>query len=153
MVQILRDAVAAGPLVDVARNLECPLCLALKRPRTARSVNLPLKATRFNEVVHMDFFSITVQNDNGPHRRYTLLSMMDEWAGFAQAFVLESGTAAEAKKALQQGWFKPYGAPKILHCDPDTVFRSEEMRRAIQRYCAQLRTTAAESPWQHGRIE
>ncbi len=101
----------------------------------------------------MDFFTIAVPNDNGPHRRCTLLSVMDEWSGFAQAFVLESGTAAEAKRVLQQSWFKPHGAPKILYCDPDTVFRSEEMRRVIQRYCAQLRTTAAESPWQHGRIE
>ncbi len=134
MVRILKDAGAAGPLIDVARTLECPLCLALKRPKTARSVALPIRARRFNEVVQLDIFNINVSNDGKVRTRYTLLSVMDQWSGLAQAQVLPAGTAAEVKQALQQIRVKPYGAPRVLYCDPDSVFRSEEIRRVVQRY-------------------
>ncbi len=77
MVQILKDAGAAGPLIEVARTTECPLCQAMKHPRQPRAMNLPPKAKRFNEIVHMDFFHVTVQTDTGP-KKYLLISMLDE---------------------------------------------------------------------------
>ena len=50
---------------------------------------------------------------------------------------------------VQAAW----GLLGIFFRDPDLVFWSEEMRRIVQRYCTSLRTTVAESPWQHGHIE
>ena len=102
-------------------------------------MNLPPKARRFNEIVYEDFFHETVQTDIGP-RKYVLISMRDEWNGYAQVAVLEAAATLEARKAMSALWFSPYGAPRHLFCD------SEEMRHMALRYCTSLRTTAAESP-------
>ena len=109
-------------------------------------MNLPPKARCFNEIVYEDFFHETVQMDSGP-RKYLLISMRDEWNGYAQVAVLEQAATLAARKTMSALWLSPYGAPRHLFCD------SEEMRHMAQRYCTSLRTTAAESPWQHSRIQ
>ncbi len=137
LVQILKDCGAAKPLIDAVTNLECSLCNAIKRPRTVRNVRLPMRARSFNQNVYLDMVHINIKREGKQLEKYDVLTAMDEWTSYTQAWVLPEPTAECVKLAFQSGWSKPYGAPVRLLCDPDSVFRNQDVRQVLQRYCTQ----------------
>ncbi len=137
LVQILKDCGAAKPLIDAVTNLECSLCNAIKRPRTVQNVRLPMRARSFNQNVYLDMVHINIKREGKQLEKYDVLTAMDEWTSYTQAWVLPEPTAECVKLAFQSGWSKPYGAPVRLLCDPDSVFRNQEVRQVLQRYCTQ----------------
>ena len=55
LVQILTEAKAPKSIIDLARDLECPICDRMKRLAPARPAN-PVRAREVGEVMALDFF-------------------------------------------------------------------------------------------------
>merc|ERR1712079_210802 len=54
LVQILKEAKAPDSVVEVAKNLQCPLCARRARTSLARPAN-PFRARELGHIVAMDF--------------------------------------------------------------------------------------------------
>ena len=150
-IQHLRDAGAATWLIRQAERFECAICNA-HRPPPSHSVIGSAKPRSFNHVLSIDTLDLTLTRDNVLYRVF-LLTAIDSATSYARVFQLASGDAESAVQQLQRGWIEAYGAPDIIYCDPDSIFRSEVFAAFLARNSVLQRLSAAQSPHQHGQVE
>ena len=72
-VQILKDAKAPQSIIDMAKDLECPVCERMKSIQPARPAN-PSRPTEVGEILAVDFSFHTTPNKE----RFMVINFIDE---------------------------------------------------------------------------
>ncbi len=150
MVQLLRTSGASSQVVEAARHFACETCRKRQPPQRPNVVKPPSKM-EFNHEIAIDCLEVRDSYGN----RHTILSVVCVGTLFHQAFWVAGGgvpKSAVCAKKLLQGWFAPFGAPKILTCDRG-VHNRGRLQDLLRVHGVQLRYTGVEAPYQLGRGE
>ena len=153
MAQIAKDAGANKYLIEQAKAYRCPLCAAEARAGARRHAALPLRARYFNAVVMLDHGLLILERPGEGQLKLLCLGMIDSFSMFSRVFVVPNGSSAAAYAAAQRGWIEPYGAPRRIFHDSAATFTSKEWGTLWGRNGTLVTCSAAEAPWQHGKIE
>lgn len=150
MAQLLRTSGASAQVIEATRHFACETCRKRQSPQRPNVVKPPSKA-EFNHEIAIDCLEIKDSYGN----RHTVLSVVCVGTLFHQAFWVAGGgvpKSAVCAKKLMQGWFAPFGSPKILTCDRG-VHNRGRLQDLLRVHGVQLRYTGVEAPYQLGRGE
>jgi len=153
MATALRDAAASAVLQREALRFTCPSCDHERRPGARWRGSIPLRIRIFNSCVILDFCTIVLQRPGDPDARMLLLVAIDALSSLLQGWNLKGGTTQDAIEALDRGWCAPFGCPSRVYHDNALSFVSEEWLRWCGVHGILVSTSAAEAPWEHGRVE
>ena len=127
LVQILTEARAPQSIVELARNLECPICERMKRVAPSRPAN-PVRAREVGEVMALDFSHHTTADGT----KLMVLNIIDEASKFHVAKVVKMGKVkthtelgncdAETLVECLQEYIRYLKPPKVIRCDDEAVF-------------------------------
>ncbi len=135
MIQLLRTSGASSQVIEATRHFACETCRKRQSPQRPNVVKPPSKM-EFNHEIVID-------------------SVVCVGTLFHQAFWVAGGgvpKSAVCAKKLLQGWFAPFGAPRILTCDRG-VHNRGRLQDLLRVHGIQLRYTGVEAPYQLGRGE
>ena len=105
----------------------------------------------FNYEISADCFEIHDAAGN----RHTVLSVICLGTLYHQAWWVAPGGVPKSSvcaEALLNGWFQPFGAPRIFTCDRGVHHRGR-VQDLLRIHGVQLRYGALEAPYQIGRTE
>eukprot|EP00971_Amphidinium_carterae_P199340 3955818-Amphidinium_carterae.2 len=152
---LLRNAGASSWVLRVLKDFHCVACSShappARRPRAS-----PHQAENFNEQVQLDVVYIDLQRDdpNQPNNQLkltiTVLCIIDTFSSFCQLFVLPDVSAKSVAVCLED-WCSHYGPPRSTWSD--NAFTGEEWLEVCNKWAIAPETSAAHSPWQHGKVE
>ena len=121
----------------------CQLCKQFAKTPPRPVVALPL-ATEFNQVVCMDL----KQWENK-----WILHMIDMYTRYTISVFLDRKLATGVIDAVMMNWVGLFGVMNGVLTDNGGEFTSEEIREVASILNIDVKTTAAESPWQNGLCE
>ena len=139
-------------VLEAVRQFRCDICDALTPPGSHR-VSSNHQPQHFNELIRLDLFFVTLTRDGKDPLKVAVLTVLDVAAGFVALHLAGSPSSETVSAALGGGWFRFYGPPTEIYADADGAWTSASFEQFLNRYGVQLRTSAAEAPWQHGKIE
>ena len=153
MVQMLRTAGnVREDVLEAVRQFRCAICDALTPPGSHR-VSSNHQPQHVNDIISLDFFFVTLTRDGKDPLKVAVLTVLDVATGFVALHLAGSPSSETVSAALGGGWFRFYGPPKDIYADADGAWTSASFEQFLNRYGVQLRTSAAEAPWQHGKTE
>ena len=123
--------------------VECDLCKQFKKTPARPVVALPM-ASEFNEVVCMDLKKWNNQ---------WILHMIDMHTRYTQSVFINRKLSTTIIDNVMVHWTGIFGIMKGILTDNGGEFTSDEMREVASILDVDLKTTAAESPWQNGLCE
>ena len=137
------------------KNFKCAVCDSLKQPVSHRKTTMP-HAERPNDIVGVDFVQVELkrEDESGVMQeiKFNVLTCVCLATDFAQQIIVPPG-GDQMASALHAAWVRPYGAPRIVYCDPDFTSLSRDFQRYLVHHNIQLLHCGAESHWQLGRVE
>jgi transposase InsO family protein len=130
---------------DVLDNIhsKCRICKQFSKTPPRPVVALPL-ATDFNAVVCMDL-------KQWGHK--WILHMIDMYTRYTVSVFLDRKLSTSVIDAVMINWVGLFGVMDGLLTDNGGEFTSEELREVASILNIDVKTTAAESPWQNGLCE
>ena len=153
MLQLLRTAGAASEACEAVRHFACETCRKREPVKRPPIVKEPSKMV-FNHEISAGCFEIHDAAGN----RHTVLSVICLGTLFHQAWWVAPGGVANSRvcaEALMNGWFQPFGAPKIMTCDGG-VHNRGRVQGLLRSHGVRLRfggVECVEAPFQLGRTE
>ncbi|CAE7449079.1 TY1B-PR1 [Symbiodinium sp. CCMP2592] len=148
LVRLLQMGGASDELLDMARNLKCPLCQMRKqpiRPLPARPGSRPIA---FNYEVHLDLKYI---KDAG-NQLYVALSMVDAATCFHAARLLRCRDPSHVAAKFMSGWLGLFGIPVAIVLDQGGEFETEFIA-LLESHSIASKVTGSYAPWQNGFCE
>ena len=136
LAQILKEAKAPADIIELASQLQCPICARHVRTAPARPAN-PFRARELGQVVAMDLsFHTTPKGE-----KMMILHFVDEASRYHTAKIIKEGRcqnyhelgnclADELIDAILE-WARYMGNPQRFHVDEEGVFHSEKFKE----YC------------------
>ena len=111
---------------ECARKLRCATCERLRPPQQPRPSTKPhFFAGQFGDELQMDVFYCRTLTGH----TFATLGMVDRATGFHQACIINDRNSDHVFEKLEDTWFKPYGLPLRIMCDPDTSFKGSFQQR------------------------
>merc|ERR1712079_723966 len=158
LVQILKEAKAPDSVVEVAKNLQCPICARHVRTSPARPAN-PFRAREFGHTVAMGFSFRTTPN----REKLMVLHFIDEASKYHTAQVIREGKvnnysdlgncdAPDLIKAISE-WARYMQHPSCFHVDEEGCFHSEQFKDYCGLKAIEIKMAAGEARWQNGIVE
>ena len=150
MIQLLRNAGASTQAIEAARHFACETCRKREPVKRAPVVKEPSRMI-FNYEIAGDCFEIHDAAGN----RHTILSVVCMGTLFHQAWWVAGGGVPKSSvcaAAIQDGWFQPFGPPKVFTCDRGVRNRGRLMD-LLRINGVYLRYVGVEAPFQIGRTE
>ena len=134
---------------ECARKLRCATCERLRPKQPPRPSGKPsLVIGQFGDELQMDvFYCRTLRAET-----FVVLGMVDRATGLQQAIIMPDRSGDAAFQCLEQIWFRPYGLPVHISCDPDPTFRGSFQER-VQALGILIEHCAPEAHHQIGMIE
>ena len=130
--------------------MRCSTCKRMSRPRSHRQSHIPTDGERFNERLSADLCDEVDVRGN----RHWWLVAVDQLTHYTVIAPCPShDSQAIAKKKIKH-WIRWAGPPDVLVCDGERGLGAYEvLTEKLSVSGTQVRTTAAYSPWQKGRVE
>ena len=135
-------------ILSAIGDLRCSTCIENQVPKLARPSSIHEHGD-FGDVVAVD--GVTWTNSSG--QQYHVYHFLDQSTLFQTAVVTHSHGAAQAVRALHQGWIQWAGPPGLLVMDAGTELNSEEFLNFLQQHGIKHRTIATDAHWQNARVE
>ena len=152
MAQAIKDGGGSRHLVCMALEFVCAQCDAEMKPCGRHRASLPLQARFFGAAVILDIADILLERAGAEAVKVHVLVMIDSYSSWAMARILEEFTTTACLEAVL-AWFSVFGGPRAVYHDNALNFTSVEWTDFMSRWGVLVATTAAQAPWQHGRIE
>lgn len=132
---------------DVSNYVQsCPICNKGKTMR--QNLDSPLVIT---ETPDKPFVRVNIDLLEVP-QGIILLTLLDEFSKFAQAYVLEDKTSKSVIKGLLT-YFQHFGIPKRLHMDQGLEFKNKNMQELSKLYEFDISYSAVSHPQSNGSVE
>ena len=150
MLQLLRTAGASAEACEAVRHFSCETCRKREPVKKAPIVKEPNKMI-FNHEISADCFEIHDAAGN----RHTVLSVVCLGTLYHQAWWVAPGGVPKSRvcaEMLLNGWFQPFGSPRIFTCDRG-VHNRGRVFDLLRVHGVQVRTVGLEAPFQIGRTE
>ena len=152
MAQAIKDGGGSRHLIRMALQFVCAQRDAEMNPRGRHRASLPLQARFFGAVVILDIVDILLERLGADPVKIHILVVIDSYSSWAMARILEEFTTAACLEAVL-AWFSIFGGPRAVYHDNALNFTSAGWTDFMSRWGVLVTTTAAQAPWQHGRID
>ncbi len=128
----------------------CPQCQVFKGNRPTMRFELQsFEVSRPNQVVQIDFEQLPLTSSG---YRY-VLTIIDHYTKYAEAYKLRSITAKKAANAIFKNWICRYGPMEVLHSDQGSQFESALFAYWAKRLEIGRTRTSPEHPQANGLCE
>ena len=151
LVRVLKHGGASQQAMDLARDFQCEVCSAHRRPTPANPAQTQ-RVTEFNKRVGLD-----VKYLPGwlPNQKIPALNIVDYGSSLQMMVPLpgKRETADSLRRAFQERWVSWAGRPDELVLDPAQVNLSEALTTPQELSGSIVHATAADAHWQLGKVE
>ena len=148
-VRFMRAARIRGEVIRwAAHEFSCPACEARPRPKATRTAAIP-RTYQPNRVLGIDLIYLP---EVGGHELFPALSMLDWGSNYQMVERVPDKHPETMWRALWSSWFRTFGWPDIIICDPGKEF-SNKFQQLAASCGVVVQETAAKAPWQNGRTE
>lgn len=115
LIRILKNAEASERAIQMARNLECPVCLSQTHPKAAAPAQ-GHRVLEFNSQIGID---VELLPGWQPNQKIKALNIVDTASGYQQMIpFFTTETSSVLLKLLRDHWFAWAGPPKKIVLDP-----------------------------------
>ena len=96
---------------------------------------------------------VELERLESPRVKIQVLVAPDAFTSYGLGWILDSLSSREILTSLVKGWFSVFGSPRRVFSDGAKSLVSEEWHDAMVRWGVVATTSAAQAPWQHGKVE
>ena len=136
-------------------KLKCSSCAEKGRPDPSPVATLHTPSIPFHTL------GIDLKEASHQGQKYKYLVMVDEATRLTRCILIwvirdkehRNVTTAEVIKAYEEYWEELFGAPKVLHHDPEGALVSNQAMQIFADKGIKLDAAAGESHWQLGIVE
>ena len=148
----VRDAyVWAGMRKDVQSVVDkCGICQVNKKVTTRAQYTEMSMPSYPGEIIGIDLIGPLVESDN--NNKY-VLTVVDHYSAWAEAFPIQRKTAAAVEKALFVEYFPRHGIPRIIISDQGSEFNAHHLRSKFAAVGIDHRRTTPYHPQTNGQTE
>lgn len=136
---------------DVEKYVEkCGICRELKPKFFKHEDGTLITSTKPMERLSIDFVGPKMTRSGSPK---WILTVVDEFSRYVEAFVLKSTTSSEVIKKLQDEIFSRYGIPSSVHSDRGPQLMSDEFSSYFKSIGVKLSHSSKYNPRGNGQCE
>ena len=150
LIRILKNAEASERAIQIARNLECPVCIGQSRPKPAAPAQ-GHRVLEFNCQIGIDVKLLPGWQTN---QKIKALNIVDTASGFQRVIpFFTTETSSVLLKLLRDHWFSWAGPPKEIVLDPSGTNLGEPLVVPFEDLGVHIRPIAAGAHYQLGKTE
>ena len=150
LIRILKNAEASERAIQIARNLECPVCIGQSRPKPAAPAQ-GHRVLEFNSQIGIDVKLLPGWQTN---QKIKALNIVDTASGFQRVIpFFTTETSSVLLKLLRDHWFSWAGPPKEIVLDPSGTNLGEPLVVPFEDLGVHIRPIAAGAHYQLGKTE
>ena len=153
MAQGIRDGGGSRMLVRLALQFKCTICDIDGMPKSHVKSTLPLAARSFNSTVITNMMDVELERLESPRVKIQVLVAVDAFTSYGLGWVLDSLSSREILTSLMKGLCSVFGSLRRAFSDGAKSLVSEEWHDAMVRWGVVATTSAAQAPWQHGKVD